>query len=43
LATAFARVPDPRRAGSGVSPLPAILAMAVAAMANHRSVLAIAE
>jgi predicted transposase YbfD/YdcC len=41
---AFAQVPDPRRAASVVYPLPAILAMAVAALlANHLSVLAIAE
>jgi len=44
LAVAFAQVPDPRRAASVVYPLPAILAMAVAALlANHLSVLAIAE
>jgi predicted transposase YbfD/YdcC len=44
LAAAFANVPDPRRAASVVYPLPAILAMAVAAiLANHLSVLAIAE
>jgi predicted transposase YbfD/YdcC len=44
LAAAFAQVPDPRRAASVVSPLPAILALAVAAiLANHLSVLAIAE
>ena len=44
LAAAFAQVPDPRRAASVVYPLPAILALAVAAiLANHRSVLAIAE
>jgi predicted transposase YbfD/YdcC len=44
LIAAFAAVPDPRRAGSVVYPLPAILALAVAALlANHRSVLAIAE
>lgn len=44
LAAAFARVPDPRRAASVRYPLPAILAMATAALlANHRSVLAIAE
>lgn len=44
LAAAFAQVPDPRRAASVVYPLPAILAMAVAALlANHRSVLAMAE
>jgi predicted transposase YbfD/YdcC len=44
LAAAFARVPDPRRAASVIYPLPAILALAAAALlANHRSVLAIAE
>ncbi len=44
LAAAFAAVPDPRRAASIAYPLPAILALAVAALlANHRSVLAIAE
>jgi hypothetical protein len=44
LAVAFAQVPDPRRAASVVYPLPAILALAVAAiLANHLSVLAIAE
>jgi predicted transposase YbfD/YdcC len=44
LAAAFAQVPDPRRAASVVYPLPAILALAVAAMlANHRSILASAE
>jgi hypothetical protein len=44
LAAAFAQVPDPRRAASVVYPLAAILALAVAALlANHRSVLAIAE
>lgn len=44
LAAAFAQVPDPRRAASVLYPLPAILAMAVAAiLANHLSVLAIAE
>jgi predicted transposase YbfD/YdcC len=44
LAAAFAQVPDPRRAASVVYPLPAILALAVAAiLANHLSVLAIAE
>lgn len=44
LAAAFAAVPDPRRMASVRYPLPAILAMAVAAiLANHRSVLAIAE
>lgn len=44
LAAAFAAVPDPRRAASVAYPLPAVLALAVAALlANHRSVLAIAE
>ena len=44
LAAAFAAIPDPRRAASVVYPLAAILAMAVAALlANHRSVLAMAE
>jgi predicted transposase YbfD/YdcC len=44
LAAAFAHMPDPRRAASVIYPLPAILAMAVAALlANHLSVLAIAE
>jgi predicted transposase YbfD/YdcC len=44
LAAAFRHVPDPRRAASVVYPLPAVLALAVAAMlANHLSVLAIAE
>jgi predicted transposase YbfD/YdcC len=44
LAAAFTQVPDPRRMASVVYPLPAILALAVAAMlANHLSVLAIAE
>jgi predicted transposase YbfD/YdcC len=44
LAAAFAQVPDPRRAASVRYPLPAILALAVAAiLANHHSVLAIAE
>jgi predicted transposase YbfD/YdcC len=44
LAAAFAHVPDPRRAASVVYPLPAMLALAVAALlANHLSVLAIAE
>jgi predicted transposase YbfD/YdcC len=44
VAAAFAQVPDPRRAASVIYPLPAILAMAVAALlANHLSVLAIAE
>jgi predicted transposase YbfD/YdcC len=44
LAAAFAAVPDPRRAASVVYPLAAMLSLAVAAiLANHRSVLAIAE
>ncbi len=44
LAAAFAHVPDPRRAASVVYPLPATLALVVAAiLANHLSVLAIAE
>ncbi len=44
LAAAFADVPNPRRQASIRYPLPAILAMAVAALlANHTSVLAIAE
>jgi predicted transposase YbfD/YdcC len=44
LAAAFADLPDHRRPGSVVYPLPAILALAVAAiLANHLSVLAIAE
>lgn len=44
LAAAFATMPDPRRAASVVYPLAAVLALAVAALlANHRSVLAIAE
>jgi predicted transposase YbfD/YdcC len=44
LAAAFAAVPDPRRAASVTYPLAAVLALAVAALlANHRSVLAIAE
>jgi predicted transposase YbfD/YdcC len=44
LAAAFAHVPDPRRAARVRYPLPAILALAVAAiLANHLSVLAIAE
>jgi predicted transposase YbfD/YdcC len=44
LAAAFALVPDPRRVASVIYPLPAILAMAVAAiLANHLSVLAMAE
>ena len=44
LAAAFAPVPDPRRLASVRYPLPAILAMAVAALlSNHVSVLAISE
>ena len=44
LAAAFAQVPDPRRAASVTYPLPAILALAVAALlSNQLSVLAIAE
>lgn len=44
LAAAFADVPDPRRAPSVTYPLVAILTLAVSAiLANHRSVLAIAE
>jgi predicted transposase YbfD/YdcC len=44
LAAAFAAMPDPRRAASVVYPLAAVLALAAAAiLANHRSVLAIAE
>lgn len=44
LAAAFADVPDPRRAASVTYPLAAILTLAVCAiLANHRSVLAIAE
>jgi predicted transposase YbfD/YdcC len=44
LAAAFAGLADPRRAASVRYPLPAILALAVAAiLANHLSVLAIAE
>lgn len=44
LAAAFARMPDPRRAASVIYPLPAMLALAVAAiLANYLSVLAIAE
>ena len=44
LAAAFTQVPDPRRAASVIYPLPAVLALAVAAiLANHVSVLAIAE
>lgn len=44
LAAAFADLPDPRRPASVIYPLPAILAMTVAAiLANCLSVLAIAE
>ena len=44
LASAFATVPDQRRAGSETYPLAAMLTLAVAALlANHLSVLAIAE
>jgi predicted transposase YbfD/YdcC len=44
LAAAFAQVPDPRLPRRITYPLPAILALAVAAiLANHLSVLAIAE
>lgn len=44
LAAAFAAVPDPRRAASVTYPLAAILTLALSAiLANHRSVLAIAE
>src|SRR5207249_4047245 len=44
LAAAFARVADPRRAGSVTYALPALLTLAVAAiLSNHLSVLAIAE
>jgi predicted transposase YbfD/YdcC len=44
LAAAFAQVTDPRRAASVISPLPAILTLAVTAiLANQLSVLAIAE
>lgn len=44
LAAAFTAVPDPRRAASVTYPLPAVLALTVAALlANHHSVLAIAE
>ncbi|MGH2562641.1 MAG: transposase family protein [Thermomicrobiales bacterium] len=44
LAAGFGAVPDPRRAARVISPLPVILALAVAAiLANHLSVLAIAE
>lgn len=44
LLTAFATVPDPRRRQGTRYPLPALLALAVAAiLANHTSLLAIAE
>jgi DDE_Tnp_1-associated len=44
LLTAFAQVPDPRRRQGTRYPLPALLALAVAAiLANHTSLLAIAE
>jgi predicted transposase YbfD/YdcC len=44
LTAAFAHIPDPRRARSVTYALPAILALAVAAiLSNHLSVLAIAE
>lgn len=44
LAAAFAAVPDPRRQASVHYPLAAVLALTVSALlANHRSVLAIAE
>src|SRR5918911_2586608 len=44
LTAAFAHIPDPRRARSVTYALPALLALAVAAMlSNHLSVLAIAE
>jgi len=44
LTAAFAHIPDPRRARSVTHALPAILALAVAAiLSNHLSVLAIAE
>ncbi|CCF85964.1 ISAs1 family transposase [Nitrolancea hollandica] len=44
LLAVFATVPDPRRRQGTRFPLPAILTLAVAAiLANHRSVLAIAE
>lgn len=44
LLAAFAPVPDPRRPQGRRFPLPAILALAVAALlANHRSVLAMAH
>lgn len=44
LLAAFAAVPDPRRRQGTRYPLPALLALAVAAiLANHTSLLAIAE
>ena len=44
LAAAFGQVPDPRRHASVTYALPAILALALAAiLSNHQSVLAIAE
>lgn len=44
LAAAFAQLPDPRRQASVTYALPAILALALAAiLSNHQSVLAIAE
>src|SRR5205814_9495183 len=44
LLAAFASVPDPRRGRSVVYPLPALLALAVAAiLSGHDSVLAMAE
>ncbi len=44
IAAAFARVPDPRRRQGTRYPLAALLTLAVAALlANHRSLLAIAE
>lgn len=44
LSAAFAAVPDPRRAGSVVSPLPAVLALAVAAtLTGQVSILAITQ
>src|SRR5437764_9451794 len=44
LVAAFAHVPDPRRVRSVTYALPALLALAVAAiLSNHLSVLAIAE
>lgn len=44
LVAAFSSIPDPRREGSVVYPLPAVLALAVAALlCAHTSVLAMAE